>query len=86
MSDAGSRTQTAEHQRAGRDHHRIVLRQTQAEDGGAGKGDGGEQDRHLGDDLGAEALDGVEPDNDAGAGEAENARRRASGTSPARAV
>ena len=64
--------QPAEQQRARRDHHRVIFGQPQSEDRGAGKGNGGEQDRDLGDDLVTEAAERIEADDDGGAGKAKD--------------
>ena len=64
--------QAAEQQRACGHHHRVVVGQPQAEDRGAGKRDGGEQDHDLGQDVGVETAERVEADDDGGSGEAED--------------
>src|SRR5688572_8359574 len=56
--------QTAEQQRTRRHHHRVIFGQPQPEDRGAGKGDGGEQDHHLGQDIAAETTQRIETDDD----------------------
>ena len=78
--------QPAEQQRAGRHHHRVVVGQPQPEDRGAGKRDGGEQDHDLGEDIGVEAAERVEADDDGGSGKTQDGADQFQTASPARAA